>query len=449
MTGRRPWRGVDNEPGWINRRFRDLEAQVRQLRSEKRLEASSVAGGVITIREILTDPNQTLQWIDSDEVTYGGTGDVKLSLASLPYSRTLVVMQNGWPLAPSEWTRSGPLVVIPEQIWFSSGDVFSAYYATDTVMPAEQVPGPVVTSPADGQTVGDPTPTITGTGADGRTVEVFVDDVSVGTDTVSNGKWSVTAPELTSGTHTVLATQAEPGGGTLTSAAVDFAVAGFAAYMLSLGWDVWSRFGEASGQAADASGHGRTSNSIGGIVTQGVAGLVGNDPDSAYEFVASSQRVVWPDAAWMDGSVKCGFVLFKTTSTDANGGCLQSRWDAANSTLFKLTVNRASLGNVALNIGGTEVSTTGLSLNDGNKHCVAWTYDGTTAGIFVDGYLAKTQSVAGSLSGTAAYVVGSDAGGGGGSFLHGFVGTIDEPALGSFTITEDVATNLAMLAGVI
>ena len=43
----RPIRHTDTAPGWINRRFRELERQIRELRAEKRLRATSFDGVVV------------------------------------------------------------------------------------------------------------------------------------------------------------------------------------------------------------------------------------------------------------------------------------------------------------------------------------------------------------------------------------------------------------------
>lgn len=224
MSGRNTARHVDAAPGWAQRRFREQDAKISALQVGK---ISVVPGSTVTIQQLSTDPNSTLAWIDTDQVVYSGTGDVALSLSALPYSRTLIVMQNGDPLAPSEWTRTGPLVTVPAQTWFHADDVFSAYYATDTVVPDQQVPGPVITSPLSGAATTDTTPTLAGTGAEGRTITVLVDGAGVGTTVVSGGVWSLTlsaALSLTS--HVALAEQAEPSGGSRPSTPVTFLVTG-------------------------------------------------------------------------------------------------------------------------------------------------------------------------------------------------------------------------------
>lgn len=49
-------RRTDTDPGWINRRLADLERQIRELRSAKRLPASTFPPGVIPTAA-LANPN--------------------------------------------------------------------------------------------------------------------------------------------------------------------------------------------------------------------------------------------------------------------------------------------------------------------------------------------------------------------------------------------------------
>lgn len=71
-----------------------------------------------------------------------------------------------------------------------------------------EVTPPEITAPADGSVTADTTPTISGTGHPGATMEVFVDGESIGTVTVApDGTWSIESPELAPGEHTVEATQ--------------------------------------------------------------------------------------------------------------------------------------------------------------------------------------------------------------------------------------------------
>jgi hypothetical protein len=65
----------------------------------------------------------------------------------------------------------------------------------------------LITAPAMGALTNDDTPTISGTAEPGATVEVFVDGALVGKATADmNGAWTLEAPMLTDGEHTIRAT---------------------------------------------------------------------------------------------------------------------------------------------------------------------------------------------------------------------------------------------------
>jgi large repetitive protein len=70
----------------------------------------------------------------------------------------------------------------------------------------------MIAMPAMGALTNDDTPTVTGTAAPGATVEVFVDGASIGTAVAdANGAWTLDAPMLTDGMHTI---EARAGGST-------------------------------------------------------------------------------------------------------------------------------------------------------------------------------------------------------------------------------------------
>ncbi|MBO3662968.1 Ig-like domain-containing protein [Microbacterium stercoris] len=83
-------------------------------------------------------------------------------------------------------------------------------FEVDTAEPA----APAITSPTDGQTIGDTTPLIQGTGEPGATVTVVIDGEEVGTALVdAGGAWQFPTTEpLADGDHTVSATQTDPAG---------------------------------------------------------------------------------------------------------------------------------------------------------------------------------------------------------------------------------------------
>src|SRR5580765_6237431 len=83
-------------------------------------------------------------------------------------------------------------------------------FTIDSTPPA----APVITAPADGSTLTDNTPTITGTGEPGATVTVTADGTPIGTALVdAGGAWSlIPATALPDGQTTLVANQTDPAG---------------------------------------------------------------------------------------------------------------------------------------------------------------------------------------------------------------------------------------------
>lgn len=81
--GGRKYRGVDAGPGWINRRFRDIDQQLRELRAAKGLAASTVApGGSVFVKGLLKivgalDLTGTLSMKSSDGLELVRMGDMQ------------------------------------------------------------------------------------------------------------------------------------------------------------------------------------------------------------------------------------------------------------------------------------------------------------------------------------------------------------------------------------
>ena len=90
----------------------------------------------------------------------------------------------------------------------------------DTVPPA----APVVVTPANGSSLSNATPTLSGTGEVGSTVRVFLDGSSTAACTLTvpaGGAWSCTSPLLTNGSHTVRANASDAAGNVSSSSNVN------------------------------------------------------------------------------------------------------------------------------------------------------------------------------------------------------------------------------------
>ncbi|MFE6645629.1 Ig-like domain-containing protein [Nocardioides sp. NPDC057772] len=116
-------------------------------------------------------------------------------------------------------TGPGPYSVTAVQVTLLDSNGAQLNLATSTVGPNVDQDGtapdaPVIDSPADGSTINDNTPTITGTGEPGATVEVSMDGAVIGTATVdADGNWELpTTDALADGEHTVSAVQTDAAG---------------------------------------------------------------------------------------------------------------------------------------------------------------------------------------------------------------------------------------------
>ena len=75
-------RNIDKDPGWVERRFRALEDRIARL-SVGKLDA--VPDAVITIDQVLTNPNIGFAYIDTDSaVAAADDVSVTLVLSYLP-----------------------------------------------------------------------------------------------------------------------------------------------------------------------------------------------------------------------------------------------------------------------------------------------------------------------------------------------------------------------------
>ena len=110
----------------------------------------------------------------------------------------------------------GPIQIKANQSDTATPSNKSADTTASTTKSTASTSAPVITTPSANSTVTSTTPAITGTGTAGNTITVKEGATTIGTATVgTDGTWSVTpATPLTTGSHTVIATQSD---GTTTS----------------------------------------------------------------------------------------------------------------------------------------------------------------------------------------------------------------------------------------
>jgi hypothetical protein len=141
---------------------------------------------------------------------------------------TVTVSIDGSPLATTatadvggNWTLDAPVLadgshtvnaVAADAVGNTSPVSNTNTFIVDTTAPA----APVVLTPANGSVTADNTPTVTGTAVPGSTITISIDGSPLGTTTTADvdGNWSLVAPVLADGSHTVNAVAADAVGNT-------------------------------------------------------------------------------------------------------------------------------------------------------------------------------------------------------------------------------------------
>lgn len=190
------------------------------------------------------------------------------------------------------------------------------------------------------------------------------------------------------------------------------------------------RLGESSGStAADTSGNGRA-GTYSGSYTQGAAGLLTGDSDTAVVF--SSGKVAIASASWMDFGTALTAEAWIKFNNKTNYREFMSRYTNSTTRAWEFRTEQSTGKAQFVKIAGgtaTATGTTDLS-DDVRHHCVA-TYDGSNIKLYVDKVLQATVATTGSISGAGEFHVGTrDA-----ALDLTFAGTVDEVALYSTVLS--------------
>ncbi|MFI5545267.1 Ig-like domain-containing protein [Streptomyces sp. NPDC051815] len=164
---------------------------------------------------VITSPADGSTSTDSTP-TFSGTGTAGDTVTLTESGNTIcsaTVGTNGqWSCTPTTPLADGPHAILPTATDSSGNRTEGAPISLtiDTQAPT----APVITSPADGSTSTDTTPTFSGTGTAGDTVTLTEAGNTICTTTVgANGQWSCTpTTALTAGQHTILPTATDPAG---------------------------------------------------------------------------------------------------------------------------------------------------------------------------------------------------------------------------------------------
>lgn len=186
------------------------------------------------------------------------------------------------------------------------------------------------------------------------------------------------------------------------------------------------RMGDVSGAITDSSGNGRTGGSASGSATYGAASLLTNEStDPSMDF--SGGYVDTPYASWMDTTaltVEC----WVRVDTGTQRGMVDR--DDGSQRVFQWRINTKAEA-VVFNSGGSNAGCSGATtLVNGVTYHVAFTYDGTTIRVYVNGVLDGSTAFAGPLAvKTARMAIGVLRAGGGSPVTWPMDGRIDEVAI--------------------
>ncbi|TWH21175.1 Ig-like domain-containing protein [Prauserella rugosa] len=213
---------VDDQGNWsfpLEEPLSDGEHVIEAIQTDPAGNASEPAQSTVTVDTGAPDPPAITSpeggsTINDNTPEITGTGEPGATVTIRDGDTelgTATVDENGnWSFTPDTPLEDGPHTITATQEDAAgnvSGPSEDVLFTIDTVAP----PAPVITSPGDGSTIGNPTPEITGTGEPGHQVTVSIDGVEVGTTTVGeNGTWTLELDQpLGPGDHTATAIQTD------------------------------------------------------------------------------------------------------------------------------------------------------------------------------------------------------------------------------------------------
>lgn len=126
-------RNIDKDPGWVERRFREVWDMLDALSFGK---LDNVPGSVVSIEQILTDPASPIRaWNRDTAVATADDTAVTIPLTYLPLPDSLIVRKGGLALETLEFAYdTGVVTVEPSaDVIIREGQRFSTYYLYDSV----------------------------------------------------------------------------------------------------------------------------------------------------------------------------------------------------------------------------------------------------------------------------------------------------------------------------
>ncbi|GAB3590029.1 hypothetical protein GCM10027345_44460 [Hymenobacter daeguensis] len=184
------------------------------------IDNATLASATVRLTTNFQSAQDVLAFINTSSATFGnisatytaGTGT--LALTSAGPTATVAQWQAALRAITYNNTAGSPTAGTRTVSFVASDGTTASAAATKNVTLTLRTAAPRVDTPADAASTNDTTPTYSGTAANGSTVTVYVDGVSIGTVTANagNGNWSKTQPTaLSEGSHTVYATAQDSG----------------------------------------------------------------------------------------------------------------------------------------------------------------------------------------------------------------------------------------------
>jgi large repetitive protein len=274
-------------------------------------------------------------------------------------------------------------------------------------------PAVTLTTPTNGATTSDTTPTFSGAGgtaagdASSVTVKVYSGADTNGTlvqtltANLSGGSYSIDAsPALAEGTYTARSQQADSAGNTGFSSANTFTIAttgsAYRAEILADDPASYWRLGETSGTTENDERAANTGTYVNGVLL-GQPGTILNDTNKAVALDGVNDYVSVPDSNSLDMTAGVTLETWMKRTKSAAYQVIASKPGNGQSKLenYALWLNTSNQIVAYFGNGTTYVSVTGGTI-DTAWHHVAASYDNATAKIYVDGILraSATSTVA-------------------------------------------------------
>jgi hypothetical protein len=177
---------------------------------------------------VITEPSSGAQ-LNNNRPPITGTGEpgasIEVKAGGAVLCSAKVELDGSWSCTPDQPLADGSHTLTAVQTDVAGSVSVPSAPVTVTIDTAAPNP-PVVTKPADGESVGSGTPKFEGTAEPGSKVEVIDQDGNTLCETTTNatGDWSCTSSPLPDGEHTAKAQATDPAGNTSDSTNVDFTV---------------------------------------------------------------------------------------------------------------------------------------------------------------------------------------------------------------------------------